>query len=57
MKSTRWPEFEQKILNLKKYTIAYQYAIDVIKGRWPEAEPLIQQDEDYWNQYKFIFKF
>jgi hypothetical protein len=24
--------------------LAYNYAIDIIKGRWPEAEKLIQED-------------
>jgi hypothetical protein len=32
---------KQKILDSKNPTLLYEYARDVIKGRWPEAEPFI----------------
>ena len=39
----RWPELEQKLLNLGSAAILslYTYAKEVIKDRWPEAEPFI----------------
>ena len=39
----RWPELEQKLLNLGSAAVLslYTYAKEVIKDRWPEAEPFI----------------
>jgi len=31
--------------------LCYDYAYYVIKGRWPEAEPIIKQDKDDWVRY------
>jgi hypothetical protein len=36
---------------LKSAGAAYLYAIDVIKGRWPEAEPTITKDPNYAYLY------
>ena len=41
---------------MKESQIAYEYARDVIKGRWPEAEPFIKQDRKNWVKYKKIGK-
>ena len=40
---------EQAILTNSYYS--YRYAIDVIKGRWLEAEPIIKQNKYYWELY------
>ena len=36
---------------MKNPSAAYQYAIYVIKGRWPEAEPIIMKDPE--SAYKY----
>ena len=37
---------------------AYYYAVEVIKGRWPEAEHLIARNGDYWRAYEvFLTRF
>ena len=30
----------------------YEYARDVVGGRWPEAEPYIMRDPIYASEYK-----
>jgi hypothetical protein len=35
----------------KKCQWAYWYARDVIKGRWPEAEPVIRSDPEWAYRY------
>lgn len=34
---------------------SYLYARDVIKGRWPESELIIKQDDWYWKKYYDYF--
>lgn len=34
---------------------AYWYASNIIKGRWAEAEPVIMQDEFWWDRYHLTF--
>jgi len=34
---------------------AYTYATNIIKDRWSEAEPYIQQDRYIWRGYKEEF--
>lgn len=46
---------EQIILNNKSPFIAAQYAIDVIKNRWPEAEPIIRQSDYALDIYEEHF--
>ncbi len=33
----------------------YNYALRVLKGRWPEAEPYIKKDDEIWENYKEHF--
>lgn len=49
-KNGQWPDAESYIMQ-DPYA-AYQYAMRVLKHRWLEAEPTIQQDEWLWNEYK-----
>jgi len=39
----------------RRLSLALQYATDVIKGRWPEAEPVIMKDPRNWRLYKEAF--
>jgi hypothetical protein len=49
------PEFLQRVMKEPKY--AFEYARDVIKGRWSEAEPIIMKHEYYANEYaKHVIK-
>jgi hypothetical protein len=50
----RDPQVEQKILRSENPKWAYLYDHDVIKGRWPEAEPFIMQDPE-WAYYYACF--
>lgn len=44
---------EKSLLSAKYNTLALMdYAKKVIQGPWPEAEPLIKQDDAYWKLYK-----
>lgn len=47
----RWAKAEAVILNNGGAELACWYAIDVIGGRWPEAESLIMQDKTYRELY------
>lgn len=48
-KSKRILKFEPIVL--KDSGFSCYYAIDIIKGRWPEAEYIIKQDDWYWKLY------
>lgn len=45
-----WPELEE--LCLKYPDSAYLYARDVLHGRWPEAEEVLQIDPYWWDLYQ-----
>lgn len=49
-KNGRWPDAEP-IIKKNPYA-AYDYAMRILKHRWLEAEPTIQQDEWLWGEYK-----
>ena len=40
--------------DLEKMTpeAAYWHAVNVIKGRWPEAEEIIKTDADWFDKYR-----
>lgn len=54
-----WEKYHNKHSELKKreylwiqsVDLAASYAHDIIKGRWPEAEPTIMKDPDYKRLY------
>jgi hypothetical protein len=41
----RWPELEKAIIDSGKIWDMYEYAKEVIKGRWTEAEPYLLNDK------------
>jgi len=43
-------KMRESLVKNPKY--AYWYARDIIKGRWPEAEQYIRNDEEINNLYK-----
>lgn len=47
----RWDEAEDVIISSGNSELACLYAIDVIKGPWPEGEALIRLDREYRVQY------
>lgn len=49
---TRVPQAESLILKAKDASIAYEYARDIIKGRWPQAEPFIAKSPS--NAYFYV---
>lgn len=49
---SRWSALEDRLLKGYESRWCYTYARDVIKGRWEEAEGIIQLDPKYWDFYK-----
>lgn len=45
----RFLEAEHIIMTSSFYS--FLYARDIIKGRWPEAEPYIKRIDFWWNKY------
>lgn len=52
-KGGRWPEAEPYIM--KDIEISLYYAEGVIGGRFIDAEPIIRQNEYWWDKYKSEF--
>lgn len=54
LKGHRWPAFEQQMLSkgIRYRPDIIEYVMNVIKGRWPEAEPILKEYPNYWNQYE-----
>lgn len=46
----RWLDAEPIIAT--STDVAFRYACDVIKGRWPEGEAAIKRDRYLWQLYK-----
>jgi len=46
-------KMRESLVKNPKY--AYLYARDIIKGRWPEAEPNLIKDKFSWDIYKERF--
>lgn len=44
------PKDELTILQSPEH--AYLYARNVLKQRWPEAEPTIKRDPNFWDRYQ-----
>ena len=40
---------------MQSVPVAIEYAKNVIKDRWPEAEPIIMKDPYRWELYKEYF--
>jgi hypothetical protein len=49
----RRPEAEPIIMKVPGYAI--QYARDILKERWVDAEPYIMKDHVVWDRYKKHF--
>jgi hypothetical protein len=47
----RISSLEKIILNSNNSECMMQYARDVIKGRWPEAEPYLMKTPYFWTMY------
>jgi hypothetical protein len=47
----RWPEGEAVLLHNGDTESLFAYAEDIVKGRWPEAEPIIIKDPEYAYLY------
>ena len=52
----RFPAGEKTILKRKSVGLMVNYAEEVIKGRWPEAEPFIAKSEDWSLEYARFLK-
>lgn len=39
----------------KHHSAAAQYSVNVLKRRWPEAEPLLKKDTVFWDRYASAF--
>ena len=47
----------ENLLSIKRVPeLAYQYATNIIKKRWPEAEPFLKTEGLYWKRYVELFK-
>ena len=52
----RFPAGEETILKSKDVGLMVNYAKEVIKGRWPEAEPFIAKSADWSLEYAHFLK-
>lgn len=50
----KWPEFEKEVFSSKDAGAAYKYARDVLKKRWPAAEPIIIKNP--WTAADYAIK-
>lgn len=51
LRKARWHEAEPTILNSNNPSLLYHYALNVIQGRWEEAEPIISTDVEIAYEY------
>lgn len=53
MPGTGWKEAEPQIL--KNASACYEYAVKVLKKRWPVAEEILKKNKHFWGMYSSKF--
>jgi hypothetical protein len=55
-KKIRFYQIEKRILEEKNHLAIWKYIYNLLRGRWKEAEPILKENNEYWEIYNDFIK-
>lgn len=55
-KKIRFREIEKRMLEERNHLVIWKYIYNLLKGRWKEAEPILKENDEYWQVYSDFIK-
>lgn len=50
-KKIRFYQIEKRMLEEKNHLAIWKYIYNLLRGRWKEAEPILKENDEYWEVY------